>query len=103
MKQKRSKAIDMRFYWILDGVAQNQFKILWKKGADNLTDYFTKHHPPTHHQRMRSQYLHQQECANKATNTTVAFTTTTALPTVLVLPHPTGRGFFETCIDVSMQ
>ena len=41
VKQKCSKAIDMRFYWICDWVAQKQFQILWKKGADNLADYFT--------------------------------------------------------------
>ena len=27
MKQKRSKAIDMRFYWVRDRVKQNQFLI----------------------------------------------------------------------------
>jgi hypothetical protein len=67
VKQKRSKAIDMRFYWIRDRVAQNQFKICWQKGSDNLADYYTKHHPPAHHQRMRSRYLQQDESANKAT------------------------------------
>jgi hypothetical protein len=42
VKQRRSKAIDMRFYWIKDRVAQGQLSIYWKKGADNLADYFTK-------------------------------------------------------------
>ena len=27
MKQKRSKAIDMRFYWVRDRVNQNQFMV----------------------------------------------------------------------------
>jgi hypothetical protein len=72
VKQKRSKAIDMRFYWIRDRVAQNQFQILWKKGADNLADYFTKHHPPSHHRQMRQMYL-QQETANTATSEIVTF------------------------------
>ncbi len=59
VKQKRSKAIDMRFYWVRDRVRQNQFTIFWRKGADNLADYFTKHHPPSHHQAMRPIYLHE--------------------------------------------
>ena len=29
MKQKRSKAIDMRFYWVRDRVNQNQFMLYW--------------------------------------------------------------------------
>jgi len=49
VKQKRSKAIDMRFYWVQD--KQGQFVIYWRQGADNDADYFTKHH------RMRSRYL----------------------------------------------
>jgi hypothetical protein len=58
VKQRRSKAIDMRFYWLKDRECQQQFQIFWRKGSDNLADYFTKHHSPTHHRRMRSTYLH---------------------------------------------
>jgi hypothetical protein len=30
----------------------------WKKGTDNLADYFTKHHPPATHLSLRHTYLH---------------------------------------------
>jgi hypothetical protein len=48
-------------------VEQKQFQIYWKKGSDNLADYFTKHHPASHHQRMRSRYLQQPDGAKHAT------------------------------------
>jgi hypothetical protein len=57
VKQRRSKAIDMRFYWIRDRVAQGQFVVHWRRGTDNLADYFTKHHSPAHHRLMRSRYI----------------------------------------------
>ena len=57
VKQRRSKAIDMRFYWVRDRVNKGQFIVHWRKGADNLADYFTKHHSPAHHRLMRSRYL----------------------------------------------
>jgi len=57
VKQHRSKAIDMRFYWVRDRVRQGQFLIHWRRGTDNLADYFTKHHSPSHHRLMRSRYL----------------------------------------------
>jgi hypothetical protein len=57
VKQRRSKAIDMRFYWIRDRVQQGNYRILWQHGAHNLAHYFTKHHPPSHHQKLRSRYL----------------------------------------------
>jgi len=60
VKQKRSKAIDMRFYWVRDRVRQGQFRIYWKPGKDNKGDYFTKHHPASHHREMRPIYLHEQ-------------------------------------------
>lgn len=60
VKQKRSKAIDMRFYWLRDRAKQGQFAIHWKKGQDNLADYFTKHHPTSHHRNMQSTYLHNK-------------------------------------------
>jgi hypothetical protein len=57
LKQRRSKAIDMRFYWERDRVQQGHFLVHWRKGADNLADYFTKRHSPSHHLVMRSTYL----------------------------------------------
>jgi hypothetical protein len=65
VKQKKSKALDMRFYWIRDRVEQGQFHVYWRKAGVNKADYFTKHHPAQHHQDMRGIYLHQ---ANHATN-----------------------------------
>jgi len=58
IKQKRSKAIDMRFYWVRDRVRQGHFHIFWRPGNHNRADYFTKHHPASHHQAMRPTYLH---------------------------------------------
>ena len=52
-KQRRSKAIDMRFYWIQDRIKQGQFHVFWMPGDTNLADYWTKHHPPGHHRAMR--------------------------------------------------
>ena len=43
-KQKRSKAIDMQFYWIQDRVKQGQFEVYWRPGEENKGDYPTKHH-----------------------------------------------------------
>eukprot|EP00536_Pseudo-nitzschia_multiseries_P005706 jgi/Psemu1/191192/e_gw1.110.12.1 len=35
IKQKRSKAIDMRFYWLKDRAEQGQFNIFWEPGKHN--------------------------------------------------------------------
>jgi len=59
VKQKRSKAMDMRFYWIRDRVRQGQFHIYWQRGEANKDDYFTKHHAQKHHKEMRKVYFHQ--------------------------------------------
>jgi hypothetical protein len=59
VKQRRSKAIDMRFYWVRDRVRQGQFRVHWQPGSSNMADYFTKHHSPKHHRQMRSTYLHE--------------------------------------------
>ena len=58
INQKRSKAIDMRFYWIRDRTSQCQFLIYWQPGITNLGNYHTKHQSPAHHQLMRPTYLH---------------------------------------------
>jgi hypothetical protein len=60
VKQQRSKAMDMRFYWVQDRVDQQQFWVYWAPGHTNLGDYFTKHHPPAHHRFMRPVILGHQ-------------------------------------------
>jgi hypothetical protein len=61
IKQKRTKSMDMRFYWIKDRVKQGQLKIYLGPGSQNLADYFTKHHSPAHHRRIRDVYIHADE------------------------------------------
>jgi hypothetical protein len=58
IKQKRTKAMDMRFYWIKDRVKKGKFNVYWGPGYQTLADYFTKHHSPAHHKRMREIYIH---------------------------------------------
>jgi hypothetical protein len=61
IKQKRTKAMDMRFYWIKERVKQGQFNVYWGPCFQNLADYFTKHHSPAHHKRIRDIYIHADE------------------------------------------
>jgi hypothetical protein len=46
---KALKAVDMRLHWLWCRNAQGQFRCYWRPGTQNLADYFTKHHPATHH------------------------------------------------------
>ncbi len=39
----------MRFHWLRCRNTQGQFRYYWRPGTQNLADYFTKHHPATHH------------------------------------------------------
>eukprot|EP00536_Pseudo-nitzschia_multiseries_P001199 jgi/Psemu1/180551/e_gw1.15.67.1 len=62
IKQKRSKPIDMRFYWLRDRAKQGQSNIFWEPGKHNLANYPTKHHPAgSHHKKVRSIYLYKSD------------------------------------------
>ena len=74
-KQKQSKATDMRFCWIRDRIKQKQFQVKWGPADINLADYHSKHHPATHHQRVRHWYLHAKNSP-------------TILPTTHARSHP---------------
>jgi hypothetical protein len=54
IKQQRSRAIDMRFYWVRDRQQQGHFNIFWAPGTDNLADVL-------HHQAMRPIYVHSKD------------------------------------------
>ena len=57
VKQRRSKAMDMRFYWVKCRITQGQFKLLWRSGQENIADYFTKLHAQVHHKNTRPLYV----------------------------------------------
>jgi hypothetical protein len=63
IKQKRSKAMNMRYHWITDRVRQKQFNVYCRPGRENIGDYHTKHHTKhhsaQHHKDMRGLILHQ--------------------------------------------
>jgi hypothetical protein len=56
VKQRRSKSMDMRFFWVRDKVP-TIFNVFWNKGKTNRADYFSKQHPTSYHRDMRSTYL----------------------------------------------
>jgi hypothetical protein len=49
IQPQRTKEMDMRYYWLRSREAQGQFRYYWKPGPTNLADYWTKHHPASHH------------------------------------------------------
>ena len=64
INQKRSKTLDMRFYWFKNQEAKRNFSIYWKRGDDahdpNHADYFTKHHTTKHYKFVRHRYISQK-------------------------------------------
>jgi hypothetical protein len=54
---KALKAMDMRFHWLRCHNAQGQFCYYWRPGTQNLADYFTKHHPTSHHKSIHPTIL----------------------------------------------
>ena len=57
LKQKRSKAFDLRYYWTKDRVKQGHLEIVWAPGITNLADYFTKAFTAQHHRDVRKIYV----------------------------------------------
>ena len=57
IRPKALKSMEMRFNFLKCRQAQEQFRFYWAPGIWNLADYFTKHHPPSHHVNTRSLYL----------------------------------------------
>jgi hypothetical protein len=55
--QRRIKMIWMRLHWLRCRAAQGQFRFYWDRGASNLADYHTKHHPPAYHLAHRATHV----------------------------------------------
>jgi hypothetical protein len=70
IKQKRSKAIDMRFHWIRDRIRQNQFGIIYIPTKENIADYMTKNLPKELHERFTFYLV--RDTSNSATQCLIA-------------------------------
>ena len=57
IQPRRTKSMDMRFYWLRCRDAQGQFRYYWRPGPTNRADYWTKHHPASHHIEKRPSIL----------------------------------------------
>jgi hypothetical protein len=85
--KQKSKAMQMRLYWIQDRIQQKQCNVYWRPGPTNLADYFNKHHAPAYHQHIRATYVH----------------TLNLLSQVLRGCIDTGAGLTQTCISPHPQ
>ena len=60
VKRQQSRAMDMRYFWIVDQVDQKNFDVRWHPGTENLADYPTKHHTARIHRHVRPYYVHMK-------------------------------------------
>ena len=67
VKQQRSRAMNMRYFWVIDQVNMKYFRVRWAPGLQNLADYFTKHHTAAHHLKVRPYYVHMSKSAHYLT------------------------------------
>jgi hypothetical protein len=58
IKRQRSRAMEMQYFWLLDGKTQKYFKFYYQPSQENLGNYPSKHHTANTHQRVRPYYVH---------------------------------------------
>ena len=58
VKRQQARAMEMRFFWVGDKVAQDMYDLTWHPGQENLADYQSKHHAGSHHVKVRPYYIH---------------------------------------------
>ena len=59
VKRQCSRSMVMRYFWIADQVRRGIFNVKWHPGLEQLGDYYTKHHPTSHHVNNCPYYLHE--------------------------------------------
>jgi hypothetical protein len=57
VKRQQSRSMEMRYFWLLDGEAQKQFKFKHCPGEEILADYPSKAHTAAYHRQVRPLFL----------------------------------------------
>jgi hypothetical protein len=58
VKRQKSRSMEMRYFWLLDGHINKLFDFQYHPGLENLADYPSKAHPGNHHLSVRPLYVH---------------------------------------------
>jgi hypothetical protein len=85
---KELRAMDMKFNWLCCHEAQDQYQFYWRPGTQHLVDYWTKHHPASHHKAFWPQILSSSTTAheNIKVNTPKNMATKSFVKTILLTP-----------------
>ena len=89
IKQRQSKAMDKRFYWLQDRVEQGEFNVFWAPGKHYLADYFTKYHSPATHKKLRPIYTYIEGKSPTSLQGCIELLTSADRPSVR--PHSNSR------------
>jgi hypothetical protein len=57
IKRQRSRAMEMRYFWLLDQTTQQYVKVYYQPGAENMGDYPSKAHTGHIHKHVRPYYV----------------------------------------------
>ena len=62
INKKRSKSMDMRFFWLRDRVSQQQFVVEHIPGQHNVADFFTKTLPKSKFDQFHRYLVVNRDC-----------------------------------------
>ena len=65
IKRQRSRSMEMRYFWLLDGAAQKYFSFLHHPGQENLGDFQTKAFTSKDAQHAQPFYVHEKNFPQK--------------------------------------
>ena len=58
IKQQQLLSMNGQYFWLIDQVNLNTYRIVWEPGIENMAEYFTKHFASAHHRNVRPFYVH---------------------------------------------
>ena len=58
IKRQRSRSTNGQYFWLIDQLNLNTYRIVWVPGLETLAEYFTKHFAAEHYRNVRPFYLH---------------------------------------------
>ena len=60
IKRQRSRSMNGQYFWLIDQVNLNTYRIVWSPGLENLENYFTEHFAEAHHRNVQPFYVRMQ-------------------------------------------
>ena len=81
----------MIYFWTINKHNNSKINVQYHPGKENLSDYVTKHHVPSHHQKLCPMYISMPNSSRYLQHSLQSYVIQGSVKTYIYIPYPSSN------------